>query len=30
MLSISGVLILTGFMGWCPIYRFLGIKTCRI
>ncbi|WP_378182664.1 DUF2892 domain-containing protein [Aquimarina sp. SS2-1] len=30
LLSISGVLVITGFMGWCPLYRLLGIKTCQV
>ncbi|MDY8134916.1 DUF2892 domain-containing protein [Aquimarina sp. 2201CG5-10] len=30
LLSASGVLIITGFMGWCPLYRLLGIRTCRV
>lgn len=30
LLSISGVLVLTGFVGWCPLYRLLGIRTCRV
>lgn len=29
LLSISGVLVLTGFVGWCPLYKVLGIRTCR-
>jgi len=30
LLSFSGVLIITGFMGWCPLYRLLGIRTCQL
>lgn len=22
--------LLTGLMGWCPVYTLLGIKTCRV
>lgn len=22
--------LLTGLIGWCPLYRILGISTCRI
>ncbi|MBQ4820955.1 DUF2892 domain-containing protein [Aquimarina sp. MMG016] len=30
LLSVSGVLVITGFMGWCPLYRLFGIKTCQV
>ncbi|WP_299431264.1 DUF2892 domain-containing protein [uncultured Aquimarina sp.] len=30
LLSLSGVLVITGFIGWCPLYRLLGLKTCQI
>ena len=30
-LAVLGVILLaTGLMGWCPIYRILGISTCRV
>lgn len=22
--------LLTGLVGWCPLYRLVGIKTCRV
>jgi len=30
LLSLSGVLVITGFMGWCPLYRLFGLKTCKV
>lgn len=27
---IGVVLVLTGLIGWCPIYTMLGIKTCSL
>jgi hypothetical protein len=30
LLSVSGVLIITGLMGWCPLYRLLGMRTCQV
>ncbi len=30
LLSLSGVLVITGFMGWCPLYRLFGLRTCKI
>ena len=27
---IGVVLLVTGAIGWCPLYTFLGIKTCAI
>ncbi|WP_109299404.1 DUF2892 domain-containing protein [Aquimarina sp. AU474] len=29
LLSLSGVLVITGFMGWCPLYRLFGLRTCQ-
>jgi Inner membrane protein YgaP-like, transmembrane domain len=28
--AIGVILLATGLMGWCPIYRVLGISTCRV
>ncbi len=30
LLSLSGVLVITGFMGWCPLYRLFGLRTCEV
>ena len=27
---IAAILILTAALGWCGIYRILGIKTCKV
>jgi hypothetical protein len=29
-LLLGGVLILTSFVSFCPLYTFLGINTCKI
>lgn len=28
--AIGGIMLLTAVWGFCPIYRLLGINTCRI
>ncbi|WP_298317433.1 DUF2892 domain-containing protein [uncultured Aquimarina sp.] len=30
LLSLSGVLVITGFIGWCPLYRLFGLRTCQV
>ncbi|WP_109434307.1 MULTISPECIES: YgaP family membrane protein [Aquimarina] len=30
LLSVSGVLVITGFMGWCPLYKLFGIASCKV
>ncbi len=30
LLSVSGVLVITGFIGWCPLYKIFGIQTCKV
>lgn len=30
MAAIAGILILTTFVSFCPIYTFLGVNTCKI
>ncbi|TSE06533.1 YgaP family membrane protein [Aquimarina algiphila] len=30
LLSVSGVLVITGFMGWCPLYKLFGITSCKV
>lgn len=30
LLSLSGVLVITGLTGWCPLYRLFGLRTCQI
>lgn len=27
---VGAILVITGLVGWCPAYRLLGIKTCRV
>ncbi|WP_081740523.1 YgaP family membrane protein [Aquimarina pacifica] len=29
LMTISAVLVLTGFMGWCPLYSLLGFRTSK-
>jgi len=29
LISFSGTLITTGLLDWCPIYKVLGIRTCK-
>jgi hypothetical protein len=29
LLILSGVFVLTSFLGFCPLYRPLGISTCK-
>ena len=28
--AIGAVLVLTGFAGFCPAYRIVGIRTCKV
>lgn len=30
LLVVAAVLIVTAFVGFCPLYRLLGINTCRV
>ena len=31
LLAIAGLLsLITGFFGWCGMYKLLGVNTCRI
>ncbi len=30
LLGVAGILLLTSFVNFCPLYRLLGINTCRI
>jgi len=30
LLALGGVLIVTAMVGFCPLYRLLGISTCRL
>ncbi len=30
LLSVSGVLVITGLMGWCPVYTLFDVETCQI
>ncbi|TPN87477.1 YgaP family membrane protein [Aquimarina algicola] len=30
LLTVSGILIITGFVGWCPLYQILGLSTCKL
>ena len=27
---IGAILVVTSVVGWCPIYRIFGLRTCRI
>tara|TARA_R110002051_G_scaffold48308_2_gene95350 strand:- start:106021 stop:106227 length:207 start_codon:yes stop_codon:yes gene_type:complete len=30
MAAVAGILILTTFVSFCPIYTFIGVNTCKI
>ena len=30
LLALSGVFVLTGLIGFCPLYRLFGLSTCKI
>lgn len=30
LLVVAAVFVLTGLIGFCPLYRLVGISTCRI
>lgn len=29
LLVLAGILVLTGFIGFCPLYLLFGIRTCK-
>lgn len=30
LLVLAGVALLTGIVGFCPLYRLIGVRTCKV